>query len=89
VIVGLFEATEMSRVEMAMQVKELLSSYNQLYKLIAYVKDEGGNLSILARALTSMVSCGPLALVVPWQGSCFGHFLTKHANMLIMILMFV
>jgi len=66
VIVGLFEATEMSGVEMAMQVKALLSLYNQLYKLIAYVKDEGGNLSTFALALTSMVSCGPLALVVPW-----------------------
>jgi hypothetical protein len=66
VIVGLFEAIDMSRVIMAAQVKELLSSYNLLDKLIAYVKDEGGNLSTLAWALTSMVNCDPLALVVPW-----------------------
>jgi hypothetical protein len=45
VIVGLFEATNMSRVAMATQVKDLLWLYNLLDKLIAYVKDKGGNLS--------------------------------------------
>jgi hypothetical protein len=34
-------------VAMATQVKELLSSYNILDKLITYVKDKGGNLSTL------------------------------------------
>jgi len=33
---------------MAMQVKDLLASYNLLDKLVAYVKDEGGNLSAFA-----------------------------------------
>jgi hypothetical protein len=66
VTIGLFEAINMSQVAMVVQMKELLSSYNLLYKLIAYVKDEGGNFSALVRALTSMVSCGPLALVVLW-----------------------
>jgi hypothetical protein len=74
---GLFETTNMFQITMAMQVKELLSSHNLLYKLIAYVKDEGCNLSTLAQALTSMVSCGPLALVALWQGSCFGHAFNK------------
>jgi hypothetical protein len=49
-------------------MKELLSLYNLLDKLIAYVKDKGGNLSTLAQALTFVVNCGPLALVVPWLG---------------------
>jgi hypothetical protein len=77
VTMGLFETTNMSGVAMIVQVKELLSSYNLLYKLIAYVKDEGGNLSTLAQALTFMVSCGPFALVVFWQGSSFGHAFNK------------
>jgi hypothetical protein len=34
-------------VAMATQVKELLSSYNLLEKLITYVKDEDDNLSTL------------------------------------------
>jgi hypothetical protein len=74
---GLFKTTNMFGVAMAAQVKELLSSYNLLYKLITYVKDEGGNLSTLARALTFMVSCHLLALVVLWQGSCCGHAFSK------------
>jgi hypothetical protein len=41
------------------------------------VKDEGGNLSTLARALSSMVSCVPLKLVAPWQGFCYGHAFNK------------
>jgi hypothetical protein len=74
---GLFETIDMFEVAMAMQVKELLSSYNLLDKLIAYVKDEGGNLSTLVWALIFVVNCGPLALVVPWQGSYFGHAFNK------------
>jgi hypothetical protein len=41
------------------------------------VKDEGDNLSIHAQAFTLVVSCGPLGLVVPWKGSCFGHAFSK------------
>jgi hypothetical protein len=60
VIVGLFEATDMSRVAMVMQIKDLLSSYNLQNKLIVYVKNEGGKLSTLGQVLTSIVSYGPL-----------------------------
>ncbi len=70
---GFFETTNMSRIAMAVQVKDFLSLYNLLNKLIAYVKDEGGNLSTLAQALTLVVNCGLLGLVVLWQGFCFGH----------------
>jgi hypothetical protein len=74
---GLFEAIDMSGVAIAMQVMELLSSYNLLNKLKAYVKDEGVNLSTLAWALIPMVSWGLLALVVLWHGSCFDHAYSK------------
>ncbi len=62
---------------MAMQVKELLSLYNLMDKLITYVKDKDDNLSTLAQALISVVNYGLLALVVPWQGSCFDHVLNE------------
>jgi hypothetical protein len=65
---GLFEAIDTFGVAIATQVKELLSSYNLLDKLIAYVKDKGGNMSTLARALSFVVSCARLKLVVPLQG---------------------
>jgi hypothetical protein len=44
---GLFETTNMFGVVIAVQVKDLLSPYNLLDKLTAYVKEEGGNLSTL------------------------------------------
>jgi hypothetical protein len=74
VAMGLFEATNTFWVAMVMQVKDLLSLYNLLDKLITYVKDEGGNLSIHAQALTLIVSCGPLGLVVLGKGSCLSCF---------------
>jgi hypothetical protein len=48
VIVGFFEATDMFGVAMEAHLKDLFSLYNLLDKLIAYVKDEGGNLSTFA-----------------------------------------
>jgi hypothetical protein len=45
---GLFEGTNITRITMARHVKEFPSSYTFLDKLIAYVKDESGNLSTLA-----------------------------------------
>ncbi len=56
VIVRLFEATNMFGIAMVMQVKDLLSSYNLLDKLIVYVKDKGDNLSTLGQVLTSIVN---------------------------------
>jgi hypothetical protein len=41
--------------------------------VVAYVKDEGGNLSTLVKAFTFVVTCMPFALATPWQGSCFRH----------------
>ncbi len=51
-------------VAMATRVKDLPSLYNLLDKLIAYVKDDGDNMSTLTQALTSIIICGPLGLVV-------------------------
>ncbi len=52
-------------------------SYNLLEKLIAYVKDKGGNLSTNSKALSYVVSYAPLKLVTFWQGSCFNHAFSK------------
>jgi hypothetical protein len=63
VTMGLFKTINMSEIAMVVQVKDFLSSYNLLNKLIAYVKDEGGNLSTFAQAFTSIVNFGLLGLV--------------------------
>jgi hypothetical protein len=60
--VGLFETINIIVIAMAMQVKDLLASFNLLHKLVTYVKDKGGNLSTLAQALTSR-----LLVVLLWH----------------------
>jgi hypothetical protein len=77
VAMGLFEDIDTFEIAMVAQLKQLLLFYNLLDKLITYMKDEGGNLSTLARVLSSMVSCVPWKLTTPWQGSCFGHVFSK------------
>jgi hypothetical protein len=62
---GFFEATNMVGVTILALLKNLLSPYNFLDKLIAYVKYEGGNEFMLAQAFNSMVNCIPLGLVAP------------------------
>ncbi len=58
-------------------MKDLLTLYNLLDKVVAYVKDEGGNLSTLAKAFIFVVTCMPFALATPWHGSCFGYGFSK------------
>jgi len=65
VCVGLFETIDTFRVVMALQVKDLLSLYNLLNKLIAYVKYNGGNLSTLTQVLSLVVRRSPLGLAIP------------------------
>jgi hypothetical protein len=76
-------------VALAAYVKDLLSTYNLLDKIITYVKDKGGNLSTLAKAFISIFSYGPLGLVVPWQDCVLAMLSSKHANMHVMILKFL
>jgi hypothetical protein len=58
-------------------VQDFLSFCNLFKKVVEYVKDEGGNLSTLAKALTSIEICTPLAFKFPWQGNYFGHAFNK------------
>jgi hypothetical protein len=83
VTVGLFEAIDTSKVAIVSHVKNLLSSYNLLDKLVAYVEDESNNLSTFAQVFTSVVNYGLLGLAVLWHGSCFGHFLANYASMIV------
>jgi hypothetical protein len=77
VTIRFFEVIDTIGIAMTMQVKDLLSFYNLLDKIIACVKDEGGNLATLAQALSFVVSSAHVALVAPWQGSCFVHAFNK------------
>jgi hypothetical protein len=71
VIVGIFEVHNTIGVAIANQVKVLLDFFGLLDKVIAYLKDEGSNLSTLTLALVNVVTCYPLQLISPFVGSCF------------------
>jgi len=75
--IGLVETTKTSRVAMAIQVNEVLTSYGLNVKIMAYVKDEGNNINTMTSALTFVVSCELLRLTMPFRGSCWGHAIYK------------
>jgi hypothetical protein len=52
---------------MLAQMKTFLSLYNLLDKVISYVKDEGGTLSILTKTNFFMVKCALSAFDTSWQ----------------------
>jgi hypothetical protein len=58
-------------------VRYFLVKYQFTSKIIVYVKDEGTNLNTLAFTLTSVVSCAPLQLATPFNGTYFGHVMSK------------
>ncbi len=66
---------------MAKNLIEFLDVYGLRNKIITYVKDEGPNLNTLTNALKSVVKFETLGLEESFQGTCFGHFFPKCANM--------
>lgn len=78
VTVGVFEASETAgAAALAMEVKELLNSFNLTDKIIAFVMDDDPRLGSLTQALSSMVLCAPLQLPEPYAGTCFGNVMSK------------
>jgi hypothetical protein len=62
VILGSFEAAQITRQVLARNLIELLDAYGLRNKIIAYVKDEGSNLNTLTNALNYIVKCEILGL---------------------------
>ncbi len=56
-----------------------LDSFGLLDKVIAYIKDEGFNLSTLTSTLIFVVSCYFFQLTYPFVRSCFDHDVSKVA----------
>jgi len=77
IAIGLFEAFDIFGATFTKQVKILLVKFNLTNKVIAYVKNEGANLSSLIIAFTFVVSCELLQLTQPFVGLCFGHVMSK------------
>jgi hypothetical protein len=62
---------------MALQVNDVLAKYGFNVRIIAYVKDEGGNLNTMTNALTFIVYYEALGLQTPFVVSCWGHAMSK------------
>lgn len=73
-MVGLFETLNTLRAALVEIVKRLLQTFltNQLIRWL-FMKDKGANLTILVTALSSVDTCWPLGMIVPYVDICFGH----------------
>jgi hypothetical protein len=75
--VGLFEVNEASGHNMAIQLESLLSKFGLVHHVIAYLKDEGINLTTMAFASHSNIDCQPLKLFKVYEDTCFRHVMSK------------
>ncbi len=62
---------------MAMKLQAFLDKYNLWKKIITYVKDQGSKLGAMTIALNFVVNCDNLRLEESFQGTCFGHAMSK------------
>ncbi len=62
---------------MVVWFKSLLSKFGLIHHVIAFIKDEGNNLSIMATALCFIIVCQPLTFNHVYEGAYFGHVMSK------------
>lgn len=77
VTVGLFKVSDTSGATMAVQSKAMFDTFVLIQRIIVFVKDEGGNLSPMASALNSIVSCDPLQLPTIYEDTYFSDVISK------------
>ncbi len=62
---------------MVEQMKDFLSSFGLLNKVIAFVKYVDTNLGMMTTTLKSIISCNLLNLPTPFVLMCGGHVMSK------------
>jgi len=77
VTIGLFEANDITGQGLAKQLKAMLEKFGPISKVLCYVKNEGTNLASMIITLKYVISCEALSLLVPFDGACFGHVMSK------------
>jgi hypothetical protein len=75
--VGLFEVDETNGKNMVVPYESLLSNFGLMHHVITFMKDESNILSTMAIALRSIIICQPLKLNQVYEGTCFGHVMSK------------
>jgi hypothetical protein len=79
VTIGLFIVESSVGTTMVEQMKDFLSSFELLNKVIAFVKYVDTNLGMLTTTLKSIISCNLLDLPTPFFWMCGGHAISKVA----------
>jgi hypothetical protein len=74
---GLFEVNETTGQSMDIQLQVLLDKFGLLHQFIAFVKDESTNIFAMVVALHSIIDCEPLKILRVYEGTCFGHVMSK------------
>ncbi len=77
IAMGLFEMNETTKQSMVIQFWFLLERFHLLHRLIAFVKDEGIDLIVMATTLHSIVDCKLLKFFNIYNNKCFGHVMFK------------
>jgi len=77
VIMSLFETNETSRQNMAIQFESLFSKFGLMHCVIAFVKNKGNNLTIMAYALCYIIGFEPLKLIKFNESTYFKHVMSK------------
>ncbi len=67
----------MKQQKLQIKLWQLFDQYELNFIFIAYVKDKGSNLNVMASAFKSIVWCEVLSLDESFQGTCFGHAFLK------------
>jgi len=77
VIIGLFEANDITRVGLAKQLKTMFEKFGVTSKVLCYVKNKGTNLANMTTTLKSIFSCEAFNVLVLFDGACFGRAMSK------------
>ncbi len=60
-----------------LQLQGLLEKIGLIHRVLAFVQDEGGNLGSMAMTLQSIIDCKLLKILQVYEGTCFGHVMSK------------
>jgi hypothetical protein len=65
------------RINVGKNFIDIFYAYELRNKIIAYVKNEASNLNTMTSVFKYIVKCGTLSFEESFQGTCFGPFLSK------------
>jgi hypothetical protein len=75
--VGLFEVKETTRQIHGYTTSTLLERCGLLHQILAFVNDEGIDLTTMATILHSIIDCERLKILRVYDSTCFGHVMFK------------